>query len=934
MAAPGKQSRWGSLLSQAVAGVESRLDTILTDADESEASAAASTNTTTTAATKTTTTTTSTNTAPKSPSKQPTASSAIKAGLADSRSSSRNRVNDRLQARLAQAMAGKASSASAANSSSRATTSSPRSSTDQARPSSIEQQRKPTVVDTKEASASAADKPQHDATSHELNAAGSNGVVCSTSESPDDVLRAGTIEAGPAAGREPKENITTIRPDVNGESEVSQEDQHGSQTVSGDEVKLPRSEQDPSEVLANADNPQNQQQSELIKELQALSDRQQQEIQDYVERVDSLESKLQYLSRTATEAAKKAASSAPSGSAEQKLAEKDEKIALLMEEGQKLSSNEHKLRATTKKLRALLGENEKQIADLKTKRDKAISDAEALRSRLDGSEETSRATAALRREIDALKRENVKKDDAHRRLDQEWTKKMDQAEASHRDALNKALAAERQKQKTLEEANASLAAEKEAAAEQARQDEIEWREKLERAHERARKTETELKTELLATEGKLEAMRVAAEEASSGSGGDAQVKMFRQMETLQSQYAAARQNWQGIEASLLAKLGGLEKERDEAQRRESEMRRKARDAAVRLRRLEDELHDVQPALISARQELDVCRDEMAKLQASYTACQVSLAEAREEADRLKREIHDGNDRNDDKEGRVGGEEGDGDGDGDEDSVEAQRRHWVDAVAGATATNRDHQSRPESPLLSISRTCSSDLLGLGISGPGKSRRCLTPGSVSEIHPTDIVSPLLPPMSSRRIGVPSSTRTRDQSHAGSGPPPTPFSPFEPASETGQFPYPAALDRENGGVAVLLDPISSSPRHTVAQDMISVSTVAAGPSVQLVERMSAAIRRLEAEKVTAKEEMARVCGQRDEARTDLVALMKEIAELKATASRVPDLEQEVASLDARYQTTLEMLGEKSELVEELRADVEDVKAMYRELVERTVK
>lgn len=474
-------------------------------------------------------------------------------------------------------MAGKASSASAANSSSRATTSSPRSSTDQARPSSIEQKRKPTEVDTKEASASAAHKPQHDATSHELNAAGSNGVVCSTSESPDDVLRAGTIEAGPAAGHEPKENTTTIRPDVNGESEASQ-DQHGSQTASGEEVRLPRSEQDPSEVLANVDNQQNQQQSELIKELQALSDRQQQEIQDYVERVDSLESKLQYLSRTATEAAKKAASSAPSGSAEQKLAEKDEKIALLMEEGQKLSSNEHKLRATTKKLRALLGENEKQIADLKTKRDKAISDAEALRSRLDGSEETSRATAALRREIDALKRENAKKDDAHRRLDQEWTKKMDQAEASHRDALNKALAAERQKQKTLEEANASLAAEKEAVAEQARQDEIEWREKLERAHERARKTETELKTELLATEGKLEAMRVAAEEASSGSGGDAQVKMFRQMETLQSQYAAARQNWQGIEASLLAKLAGLEKERDEAQSRESEMRRKARDA--------------------------------------------------------------------------------------------------------------------------------------------------------------------------------------------------------------------------------------------------------------------------------------------------------------------------------------------------------------------
>ena len=37
MAAPAKPSRWGSLLSQAVAGVESRLDTILADGGTVEA---------------------------------------------------------------------------------------------------------------------------------------------------------------------------------------------------------------------------------------------------------------------------------------------------------------------------------------------------------------------------------------------------------------------------------------------------------------------------------------------------------------------------------------------------------------------------------------------------------------------------------------------------------------------------------------------------------------------------------------------------------------------------------------------------------------------------------------------------------------------------------------------------------------------------------
>jgi len=65
-----------------------------------------------------------------------------------------------------------------------------------------------------------------------------------------------------------------------------------------------------------------------------------------------------------------------------------------------------------------------------------------------------------------------------------------------------------------------------------------------------------------------------------------------------------------------------------------------------------------------------------------------------------------------------------------------------------------------------------------------------------------------------------------------------------------------------------------------------------------------------------------------------MKEVESAKSATSKVQQLEKDLADINARYQTTLEMLGEKSELVEELKADVQDVKAMYRELVERTVK
>lgn len=130
-----------------------------------------------------------------------------------------------------------------------------------------------------------------------------------------------------------------------------------------------------------------------------------------------------------------------------------------------------------------------------------------------------------------------------------------------------------------------------------------------------------------------------------------------------------------------------------------------------------------------------------------------------------------------------------------------------------------------------------------------------------------------------------------------------------------------------------LSSSPQQ-IAQDMVSASTVAAGPSVQLVEKLSAAIRRLETEKVAAKDELTRISAQRDEARAEMVTLMREVESGRQAAEEVAKLQAQVAEVNERYETTLELLGEKSELVEELRADVQDVKAMYRDLIERTVK
>lgn len=145
------------------------------------------------------------------------------------------------------------------------------------------------------------------------------------------------------------------------------------------------------------------------------------------------------------------------------------------------------------------------------------------------------------------------------------------------------------------------------------------------------------------------------------------------------------------------------------------------------------------------------------------------------------------------------------------------------------------------------------------------------------------------------------------------------------------PSVADRDEDFFSGLQTP--GTPERTI-NDLVSASTAAAGPSVQLVERMSAAVRRLESEKAAHRDELSRLATQRDEARDQVVNLMKEIEEKRGWESRVGALEKELKGVQERYLTTLEMLGEKSEKVEELKADVQDVKAMYRELVERTMK
>ena len=334
-----------------------------------------------------------------------------------------------------------------------------------------------------------------------------------------------------------------------------------------------------------ADEPESEGATGLQKALEEAQTQHQEETHGYVERIDALEAKLQFLAREATESARKAVLAAPAGSAEKKLAEKDQQITQLMEEGKNLASTEQKHRTIMKKLRAKLTDEEKEITSLKAAKERTDREMESTRSKARRADELEKARVDLQKKVDnaqreltLLKPEVESKNSTIANLKSQLQKATEQADAMTAKANDQAREQDRKKIADLEESVAALQVEKNLVADRAKIQEHDLREKAERANERLRALELEMKAEVQIMESKLEGMRIRAEEASSGVTGDSQAKLLRQVETLQTQYSIASENWQGIESTLLARITNLEKERDEALQRESDMRKKAREA--------------------------------------------------------------------------------------------------------------------------------------------------------------------------------------------------------------------------------------------------------------------------------------------------------------------------------------------------------------------
>lgn len=94
-------------------------------------------------------------------------------------------------------------------------------------------------------------------------------------------------------------------------------------------------------------------------------------------------------------------------------------------------------------------------------------------------------------------------------------------------------------------------------------------------------------------------------------------------------------------------------------------------------------------------------------------------------------------------------------------------------------------------------------------------------------------------------------------------------------------------------------------------------------------AALRQKEGELASYISRLASLESIRDSLAEELVSMTAQCEKLRAESSMLPGIRAELESLRRRHSAALELMGERDEELEELRADIVDLKEMYREQV-----
>lgn len=106
-----------------------------------------------------------------------------------------------------------------------------------------------------------------------------------------------------------------------------------------------------------------------------------------------------------------------------------------------------------------------------------------------------------------------------------------------------------------------------------------------------------------------------------------------------------------------------------------------------------------------------------------------------------------------------------------------------------------------------------------------------------------------------------------------------------------------------------------------------------IQLIKKLSSNVNRLEMELMNNKEELNKLVSERDQSSEEIMKLLDKVKSADRLEAELETKQEEVAKLEAKLDKALVLLGEKEERVEELSADVDDLKDLLKDQVQQMV-
>ncbi|KAG7820432.1 hypothetical protein KL928_001869 [Ogataea angusta] len=596
-----------------------------------------------------------------------------------------------------------------------------------------------------------------------------------------------------------------------------------------------------------------------------------------------------------------------------KLEEKELQIKELLEEGSKLSMKEVNLTQTIKKMKQKELDLEEDLARAEREVGSLQARVAELEAEVGGFKHNERSIKEDRLGYEGLQKkfEKVQKerDAAMDELKELKMRRLDVQVAT----LQKQLETELKNGARLQERLDKTAEEFSLYKEDARNQISQLTYKLERERARYNELSEENAAEIKRLENKMEAFRLLSEsvDKNTDTAGVTDASSVS-VDLIQAQYTQAQENWKLIESSYLKKISSLEndvevlKQKDIASSRkiktmQSDLKSRAAEISELLENesaLRAELEATKNQLEIAENDLETAKQGQDALRKDYEVEKANLERKIQALEEEKNRLANINKLRIDTQASS------------QQATQPQTGFYLNEFNSSSSLNHYRTQRSVSLVsadniaLGESSTTPRPGAFAGVSSRGQSQSSFFGSSLHHSQSSSMLDTIDDPLTTEEDIFPASS---------------PISGYRA--------------RGGPGLSHMASTEDLGTPHSSTIGGMGSSNVNGGSNIQLMGKLSSRIRRLELEILGLKDEIAELNAQKQEAANEIVQLVRENGQTKEYKEKLASLEEEHAALTSSYETTLQLLGQKSERCNELQADVDDLKDLMRSQVQELV-